>query len=344
MKTNLIKDSLLVELCIDQGQVPEWVTLFPAPDSQGWVTGRDGRRFLMRHPQSVLGRTRDRGLDLRLDYEHASEIKAPNGEEAPAAGWLHDLRLADDGSVLARLEPTERARNHIAAREYRYLSPVPVVNKNTREVHHFSSVALTNSPNLFLPALNHEDERGAPDYSENNNNIMITPEQLKELCRELGIPEDSKAESVIAAAKAAKQNAELNREQTPSLEKYVPRADYDSLMERARNAEQKVADTEKTQLEAEINREVDAAVKAGKITPATKEFYAENCRQQGGLERFKKFVADAPVIGAESGLDQKQPADKGAELNSEERMVCEQMGIDPQEYRKTRDAELARAS
>lgn len=339
---DLIKDSLTVELCIAQGSMPEWVTIFPAPDAAGWVQGRDGRKFFMPDPQAVLGRTLTRAVDLRLDYEHASEIKAPRGDEAPAAGWFSNLRVAPDGSVEGKLTVTDRALNHIEAREYRYLSPVPVVNKETREVHHFSSVGLTNSPNLYLPALNHE-ESGSLDKSNNNQTIM-TPEEIKELCRELGIAEDSKAESVIAAAKAAKQKAELNREQTPSLEKYVPRADYDSLMERARNAEQKVADTEKTQLEAEINREVDAAVKAGKITPATKEFYAENCRQQGGLDRFKKFVADAPVIGAESGLDEKKPVEKGAELNSEEKAVCEQMGVDSEAFRKTRDAELAQAS
>lgn len=342
MKDRLIKDSLIVELCIAQGKSSEWVTIFPAPDAAGWVQGRDGRKFLMKDPQSVLGRTLARAVDLRLDYEHASEIKAPRGDKAPAAGWFSNLRVAADGSVEGKLTVTDRALNHIEAREYRYLSPVPVVNKETREVHHFSSVGLTNSPNLYLPALNHE-ESGSLDKSNNNQTIM-TPEEIKELCRELGIAEDSKSDAVIAAAKAAKQKAELNREQTPSLEKYVPRADYDSLMERARNAEQKVADAEKTQLEAEINREVDAAVKAGKITPATKEFYADNCRQQGGLDRFKKFVTDAPVIGVESDLDKKKPPETGAELNSEEKAVCEQMGVDPEELKKTRAAELAQAS
>ena len=301
-----------------------------------------GYKGLGKDPQVALKNTRGRALDLRLDYEHASEIKAPKGEEAPAAGWFSDYRVAGDGSIEGKLTPTERARNHIESREYRYLSPVPVVNKQTREVHHFSSVALTNSPNLYLPALNHEE----PDSSDNQPETqdVMTPEQLKELCRELGLAEDSKAESIIAAAKAVKQEASLNREQTSSLEKYVPRADYDSLMERAQNAERKIADVAKEQLETEINREIEAALKAGKITPATKAFYKENCRQEGGLDRFKKFVADAPVIGEVSGLDQKKPPEQDAELNSEEKAVCEQMGIDPEEFKKTRDAELAKAS
>jgi len=290
----------------------------------------------------VLNSTMNRGVDLRLDYEHASEIKAPKGEEAPAAGWFSELRIAADGSIEGKLDPTERARNAMQAREYRYLSPVPITERVSRRVHRLSSVALTNEPNLYLPALNRE-ESDDPSVSKTEPHTM-NEEQIKELCRELGIAEDSKPEAILAAAKTAKTEASLNREATPSLEKFVPRADYDAVPERARNAEQKIKKAEEDTLVAEINREVDAAVKAGKITPATKDFYRENCRAEGGLERFKTFVKDAPVIGDASDLDGKKPPEKGAELNSEEKAVCEQMGVDPEEFKKTRDAELASAS
>lgn len=341
---NLRPDSLVVELCLDQGNIPEWLTLFPAPDAEGWVTGRDGRRFYVPDPQAVLNRTTSRGVDLSLDYEHASEIKAPKGEEAPAAGWFTEFRVSPQGAIEGKLTPTERALNSIRSREYRYISPVPMTDRQTREVDRLSSVALTNQPNLYLPALNREQDAPATFSQPKPKTNTMDEEQLKELCRELGIAEDSKPQAILAAAKTAKQEASLNREATPSLEKFVPRADYDGVLERARNAEQMIQDSEKKTLDAEINREIDAAVKAGKITPATREFYAENCRQQGGLERFRDFVKDAPVIGAASDLDGRKPREVGAELNSEEKAVADQMGVDYESFKQTRDAEAAAAA
>jgi len=323
--------SIYVELNNRQGNVPEWCAIFPAPDADGWVQGVDGRRFHLRDPEAVLRLTRERNAKLALDYNHGSELLAPKGHEAPAAGWFTDFRIAADGSIEAKLEPTERARNAIAAKEYRYLSPVPVLNKQTREVLFFSSVGLTPKPNFHALALNHEDTHQADP--------IMNEEQLKELCRALGIPETSSVEAVLKAAKAAK---ETNAAATPSLEKFVPRADYDAVTERALNAEKALKAKEAEALEAEINTEIEAATKAGKITPATADFYRETCRAEGGLEKFRAFIKDAPAIGDASKLDGKQPpSDTSTELNAEERAVCEQMGICEEEFLATRKAEAS---
>ena len=39
--------------------------------------------------------------------------------------------------------------------------------------------------------------------------------------------------------------------------------------------------------------EIEAALGAGKITPATVEYHKASCRQDGGLERFRDFVKAA---------------------------------------------------
>lgn len=97
--------------------------------------------------------------DLAIDYNHAS-IAVPTGaSKAPAAGWIREMEIRDDelwGSVLW----TADAAKAIAAKEYRYLSPVLMFNMPDRvtgdpvpmAIH---SIALTNTPFLTeLEALN----------------------------------------------------------------------------------------------------------------------------------------------------------------------------------------------
>ena len=120
----------------------------------------------------------------------------------------------------------------------------------------------------------------------------------------------------------------------PSLEKFVPRADYDQALARATNAEQLLATIQKDKLDGEIEAAINAALAAGKITPATVDYHRAQCRQEGGLERFAAFVAAAPAIGDPSGLDGKEaPADATA-LNAEQRQVMEMFGNTPEDIAK----------
>ena len=95
------------------------------------------------------------GTDIPIDYEHQSlggAFASPSGQ-APAAGWIRGLRAvrpeeAGDGEagLFADVEWTPPAREKLAAREYRYLSPVVLVRKSDRRVVALHSAALTNKP------------------------------------------------------------------------------------------------------------------------------------------------------------------------------------------------------
>jgi hypothetical protein len=78
-------------------------------------------------------------------------------------------------------------------------------------------------------------------------------------------------------------------------------------------------------LETAINTEIDTALKAGKITPATVDYHKAQCRTEGGLERFKQFVAATPVIGGDTNLDGKNPDGGNKALNAEEKDVIAKM-------------------
>src|SRR5690606_14815897 len=58
----------------------------------------------------------------------------------------------------------------------------------------------------------------------------------------------------------------------------------------------------------DIDLALDAATKAGKITPATRETYRAMCSLEGGLDKFNALVETLPAIAAPSELDGKAPA------------------------------------
>lgn len=97
---------------------------------------------------------------------------------------------------------------------------------------------------------------------------------------------------------------------------------------------------EKTAREAEIVAAVDAAVAAGKIAPASKDYHLASCRAEGGLDRFRNMIAAAPAITAASGADRKDPpAGHAAGLNAEELAMCRAFNMTPEDFAKTKSAQ-----
>ncbi len=315
----------VMDLCFEMvnaaGTAPEWVELIPAGTT---VIGRDGRRWINDDPAAVVASLNARGTALPFDFEHSTELKAPKGEEAPAAGWGTEFQAREGGSIWGRISWTPRGQAAVANREYRYLSPVLLFEKATGRIRSLSSVGLVNKPNLLLPALNRQQSHTEED-----------PMDLKKLLAKLGMPETATLEEALNAV--GKIQGDLatatNRAETPSLEKFVPRSDFDQALARAANAEQKLQEKEAAEREAAINSEIDAALKASKITPGSKDQYLAICRQSG-VEEFKKLVAVLPVIAGASGLDGKTPPAAETALNAQEKEVLEKMAIAEEDYKK----------
>lgn len=310
-----------MEIGGQNGQVPEWVLLIPA----GRVLGRDGRAWNNSRPETIVSGFADLGRDLPIDIEHSTEHKAPKGEPAPAIGWIKEVRERN-GEIWGRAEWNESGRKLVGEGAYRYLSPVIVYQQQSGTIVGLTSVGVTNQPNLKLPALN--SEQGAEASKEE--------EMLKALLAALGLAES--ASESDALAKIATMKSELatatNRAENPSLEKFVPRADYDAALAKAHNAEQQIAAIKGEQLETAINSAIEQALQDGKITPATADYHKAQCRQEGGLTRFAAYCAAAPVIGGDSGLDQKSQNGQGKALNAEQQKVAEMFGNTAEELAK----------
>jgi hypothetical protein len=105
-------------------------------------------------------RKRDTG-EVPIDYDHAIETSAGNGEAVPAAGWIKSIDDAPDGQGIlwGSVQWTEKSARMIRAGEYKYVSPVidPSARDNkTGEPQGWTltSAALTNQPVLQgMPAL-----------------------------------------------------------------------------------------------------------------------------------------------------------------------------------------------
>ncbi|KJR98783.1 MAG: hypothetical protein VR65_19985 [Desulfobulbaceae bacterium BRH_c16a] len=311
-----------MDLVAALGEAPEWRQLIPA----GTVEGRDGRSWLNSQPEKILVAFKELGRDLPIDLEHSSELKARLGEPAPAVGWINELAVRD-GEIWGMVEWNAEGKKLIGERAYRYMSPVIVYNRESGIIVGLTSVGLTNQPNLELPALNSQ-QGGNPENKED--------EMLKAILVALGLPETATDADAVAKIKELKNEVSTanNRAETPSLDKFVPRSDYDTAVARATNAEKSLGDVKKEQLETAVNAAIDQALKDGKITPATADYHKAQCRQEGGLALFSEFCKAAPVVGGESGLAGKTAGDTQTALNSEQQKVAEMFGNSAEDIAK----------
>lgn len=130
--------------------VPGWIELIPAGSV---IVGLDGRQWINDAPDRIVAAFTARHQPMVVDYEHASEHRAPQGLDAPAAGWIDRLEIRA-GAIWGHVEWTAQARQRIEAREYRFISPVFTFEKASSRIVALQSAALTNQPNLSLTALN----------------------------------------------------------------------------------------------------------------------------------------------------------------------------------------------
>lgn len=275
----MLTDRLHVALLFSSdAPVPEWIPLIPASPA-----GRDGRSWPQIDADAIAAESLAESEMIPVDWEHSTELRAPKGEEAPASGWVTALENRD-GALWGKIDWTPRAAAQIAGREYRFVSPTILFEPDSRRIRRLSGVALTNRPNFALPALNAKE----------------TFMSLTALCTALNV--DTSSTEAQLVEKITGMKAELasavNRAESPPLERFIPRADYDAALVRATNAEQALASERSSKLGADVDAVIGEAMRAGKITPATKDFYVSLCLAENGsrLPEFRKFLEAMPIV------------------------------------------------
>lgn len=142
-------------LDIERAAPPREIKLFPL----GLVKSQKGDFLIDTESyNSILNHFKAHHVDIPIDYEH----QTLQDVQAPAAGWIKDLTLKQDG-VYASVEWTEKAAQYLAAKEYRYLSPVVSVRKRDRKALLLHSAALTNTPAIDgMTAIVNSAKSGSP--------------------------------------------------------------------------------------------------------------------------------------------------------------------------------------
>lgn len=324
--------------------LPEWVKIMPI----GQIHPRSGRGpFRVRDREAAerivaASLARAGQTDLVIDYDHQSDLAAVPGVggTAPASGWMTALEARDDG-IYARVKWTAAAEQKLRSGEYRYLSPTFYADKRTGDVSLILRAGLTNSPEFDLVAAS---ERGSQQGEDRMN------EFLKQLAAILAMAEDSSEEDVLAAVKSlaeqravqAKEleevaaSAGLSRDDARSVTKVV--AAVKATVDPARfvpadqvlQLQSQLASLQAGIAEQAAQAAVDAAVKAGKVIPALRDWAVQLHRSDPAA--FDKYVAAAPVL-VDGGTRLAGPPDAtGSSLTPEEKQVCSALGLTEEAY------------
>jgi len=147
-----------VALSVSEAALPQGMNAQLFPD--GPFAARDGRPSTMTDgalaawrmdadiAAALTAKVAERATPLPVDYEHQLLLAKQNGKPAPASGWVEAVAYVPGRGLFAAVSWTAKARQHISADEYRYISPVFRFDQATGAVLEILSVALTNNPAL----------------------------------------------------------------------------------------------------------------------------------------------------------------------------------------------------
>ena len=321
--------SLFLSLNVE-GEIPERIMIVPSGKT---VKGRDGREWKNPNPKQVALNSVTRLSLLPIDENHSTDLSAPKGGASPALGWMKNLCADASGAIWADVEWTKRGREVLAEKEYRFISPV-FLHSEKGEINCILRAALTNTPNLNLPALNSEQLENIKEESNFMNKALLAA---------LGLPEtatEAEALAAVTALNASKPKTEVQTDKSSvDLGAYAPRADLNAMESRAVEAEKKLAELNAAQLKKDAEAAVDEAIKNRKIAPASKAQYLALCATQDGLDRFKGIMADTPAVMGDipQAPESTPPSAGNVSLNSEEAAFAKAAGKTPEEWAKLKE-------
>ena len=283
-----------------------WVHLLPL----GETRARDGRVFRIADPAAVI-RASMLGADLPVDYEHElDEPPAGRRGPVPAAGWISELE-AREGGIFGRVRWTDEAGRMVAARQYRYLSPVVYMTPEG-EVRRIRGASLVHHPALELLALS--SERPSPE--------------LACIALAAGLERDADAEAIVAfcrEAAAAREARGAAAEAAPDPARYVP-------AEVVRELLRERADHAAWRSEAEAEARVATAMDQGYLTPAMRPWAVALCRQDPAA--FEGFLTSAAPAYAHLARKVRyapppgSPEARHAAAGDAEAAICRQLGLE----------------
>ena len=284
-----------------------------------------------------------RGNDMVVDYEHQTLMDI----QAPAAGWVKKLSYRAKEGLYAAVEWTERAKQFLKNREYRYFSPVFWVTAKDRRVYRIENVALTNSPkiNNLKPIMAKYGRPPGPPQNKEKEEAML--EKLKKL---LGLATDAAEEKVTEAVQLLVNKMKDLEGKTVIACKEVldalgakAEAGKDEVLQvisglkapvqAAVALSQKVAELERTITSMKQEDLVQLALKDGKTSPEELDKWGRDLALKSP-EQFRLIVLSRPAgsVIPVGGLSPSPPAKDG--LDETQKSINKMMGIDDATFAK----------
>lgn len=344
------------------GETTGCIQLFPT----GTFTARDGRpgtldgveatawRLTPQDAEALVDRWFTRQTPVVVDYEHQTHMTERNGQPAPAAGWVRALELRPSG-LYALVDWTDRARAAIRAREYQYVSPVFAFDRRTGQVLELISAALTNHPALdgMEPARATTTPIGGHPHMDKLLALLRTALNLPatadaEACATAltavvptGTLTDLLKSKDVALAQAQAQLAAATAA-PPDPGKYVTLSTFDTVQREAAALRAQLAELQSSQQAQELNGEIAAALKDGRLAASAKAWAESLARSNPDCLRAY-LTAATPILALKTTQTQAhgQPADQpdAAALTADDQYVCAQLGITAEDYAKAKTTE-----
>lgn len=352
------------------------IQLFPA----GAFAARDGRpgnlkgvsakewRLTPEDAEALLARWRQRATPVVIDYEHQTHLSHTNGQPAPAAGWITALEATPEG-LFASVEWTDKARAHIRAGEYRFISPTFAFDRHSGAVLELHSAALTNNPALdgmsAAQAKTHTQEDkhmdkllallrtllGLPDTADEAQcaealsllSASVSGETTQTAAASRHLPQQNliallqSKDAALATAQAELAGAKAA---PPDPGKYVALATFQAVQQEAAQLRAKLADMEGAAAVAALSGEIEAALKDGRLAASAKPWADGLAKSNPDI--LREFLKSTPPVaalkGTQTGGKEPDSTPGTASLTAEEEYARAQLGLTAEDYAKHKEA------
>ena len=233
-----------------------------------------------------------KGRRLPLDIEHNTEGA---GDDKRARGWIVSMTTdalepglgLEPGVLYAWVELNALGKQELGDKLYGFTSGVSLgyfEDEKTIRFMRVKSLALTNNPATEMPMTFAAEEGTAEDYADANYTSQAAfgaapseeEQMLKDLIQALGLPADTTAEAALAAVTALTVSAAAVPTLTAKTEAdtvalTTAQGQVTALTAQVTDLTAKLTAKAEADAEREVVAAVDAAITAGKATPAQRE-------------------------------------------------------------------------
>jgi phage I-like protein len=345
--------------------------VFDAP--RGAMRGKGPWRLDADSAKRLIGVVSQRKNDIVVDYEHQSLLTAQNGQPVIAAAWINPQSLewreppaAYPGLFAINPKYTAAASAHIDADEIRYVSPVFTYDAQTGVVLDILNVALTNNPaidgmqavtvaatSLLASVSTNPQESKMDELLERlryllNLPLTSTPEEIAaelDKLKAMIVQSDAAATSLLdvlsaknaeiaaLSAQVGTEAARINPE--VDLTKYAPIGVVNEL-------HAQLAVLSAGAVEDHVEKLIEQGKADGRIIGEEYAAYLTNMGKKD-YAALSSLLASAQPIAALTGMQTggKNPVGDSQEhngLTADELAVCSAIGVDPDDYKKTKEA------